>query len=175
VGAGAIITRLGGPARHGRTMDALLVRVFVLSLVIYVLAFLVTTILHEAAHAVVSLAVGGRPVLHHVYVAHTGLEGGKQAVVSAAGPLMSLVQGGVLLAILRYVPATPSAIRLALVWLCIHGLVGFFGYLVTTPFVRNADLGKVAAWLEVPAVGRWAMLAAGLGAVTYIGVWAREH
>ncbi|MEZ4450581.1 MAG: hypothetical protein R3B09_13960 [Nannocystaceae bacterium] len=155
-------------------MTAPYARVFVFALVIYVLTFLVTTILHEVAHAVTSLAVGGRPVLHHVFVAHEGLEGGRQAMVSAAGPLFSLLQGGVLVLILRHISAAPSAARLALLWLCIHGLVNFFGYLVTTPFVPNADLGKVAAWLELPAIARWGVFAAGIGAITGIGLWARE-
>ncbi len=155
-------------------MNAPLARVFIFALVIYVLTFLVTTILHEVAHAVTSLALGGRPVLHHVYVAHEGLEGARQAMVSAAGPLMSLVQGGVLLALLRATSAAPTATRLALVWLCIHGLVNFFGYLVTTPFVPNADLGKIASWLELPMLARWGVFAAGLGAITWIGFWARE-
>lgn len=155
-------------------MTAPFTRIFVFALVIYVLTFLVTTILHEVAHAVTALALGGRPVLHHVYVAHEGLDGAKQALVSAAGPLMSLLQGGILFLILRHGGAAPSAARLVLVWLCIHGLVNFFGYLVTTPFVPNADLGKVASWLELPSIARWGVFAAGIGAITGIGLWARE-
>lgn len=157
-----------------RIMTAPLFRVFLFGLVIYVLAFLVTTILHELAHAVTSLVLGGRPVLHHVFVEHEALAGGRQAAVSAAGPLMSLLQGGILLAVLHHGSLAPSALRLALVWLCIHGLVNFFGYLVTTPFVANADLGKLAAWLELPGIARWGLFAAGIGAITWIGLWARE-
>ena len=149
-------------------------RMVIFSLVIYVLAFLVTTILHELGHAVTSAALGGRPVLHHVYVVHTGLAGMTQAMVSAAGPLLSLVQGLGLMAALRFMTAAPGPLRLFVLWLCLHGLVNFFGYLITTPFVQNADLGKVAAILELPAAGRWALFAVGIAAISWIGMWARE-
>ncbi|MCA9659470.1 MAG: hypothetical protein KC486_14080 [Myxococcales bacterium] len=155
-------------------MHAPLVRAFLFSLVIYVQTFLLTTMLHELAHALTSLALGGRPVLHHVYVAHEGIDGARRAMVSAAGPLMSLAQGLALLAVFRRRPGPATAGRLALLWLCIHGLVNFFGYLVTTPFVPNADLGKVAAWLELPGLARWGIFAAGIAAITWIGLWARE-
>ncbi len=155
-------------------MQELLARPFLFSLVLYVLAFLLTTVLHELGHACASVALGGRPVLHHVSVEHEGREGARQAAVSAAGPLLSLVQGLALLGALQWMPPAATATRLFVLWACIHGLVNFFGYLITTPFVANADLGKVAAWLGLPLAGKFALMAVGLAAVTVIGMWARE-
>ncbi|MCH9680232.1 MAG: hypothetical protein K0V04_02260 [Deltaproteobacteria bacterium] len=149
-------------------------RLFIFSIVIYILAFLVTTVIHELGHALTSSALGGRPILHHVFVEHHGLEGGRRAAVSAAGPLVSLLQGIVLFVVLRYSGSIPTPARLLLLWLCIHGLVNFFGYLITTPFVPQGDLGRVASWLKVPGIGRWMMLVVGLATVTGLGLWARE-
>lgn len=39
-------------------------RLQVLFVVLYLLAFLITSVLHEAAHAVVSALLGGNPVMH---------------------------------------------------------------------------------------------------------------
>jgi hypothetical protein len=148
-------------------------RLFTISSIIYVLAFLLTTVVHEFGHGLVSALLGGEPVVHHVYVEHHGLEGGRRAAVSAAGPLVSLLQGVTLGLLLRVRRRGPSVSRLFALWLCLHGLVNFFGYLITTPFVPNADLGKIASWLGLPAFARWALCAAGLGAVTWIGYWSR--
>lgn len=148
-------------------------RLLIISLIIYVLAFLLTTIVHELGHALVSAALGGDPVLHHVYVEHHDLEGWRRAAVSGAGPLISLIQGAGLWLLLRMRERGPSVARLLLLWLCLHGLINFFGYLITTPFVPNADVGKIAAWLELPAIGRWALCVAGLSAITWIGYWSR--
>ncbi len=155
-------------------MTGPLARVVLFSLVIYVLAFLLTTVLHEVGHALTSYLLGGKPVLHHVFVEHEEIEGGARAIVSAAGPLVSLVQGVVLLGVLRSISAAPSALRLAIIWLCIHGLVNFFGYLITTPFVESADLGKIATYLELPMIVRWGLFGSGITAITVIGLWARE-
>lgn len=57
---------VGEPA-PARTLSASPVMLFV---VIYTLAFIVTTVLHELAHALTSALFGGQPVLHHVYVRH---------------------------------------------------------------------------------------------------------
>ncbi|PRP99995.1 hypothetical protein ENSA5_28100 [Enhygromyxa salina] len=148
-------------------------RLFIFSLVTYVLAFVLTTIAHEFGHGILSAVLGGDPIVHHVYVEHHGLEGGPRAAASAAGPLVSLLQGAALWLVLARSTRGPSVARLLVLWLCLHGLINFFGYLITTPFVPNADIGKIATWLELPALARWALCAIGLGGITWIGYWSR--
>jgi hypothetical protein len=139
---------------------------------IYVLAFLSTTILHELAHALVSAALGGKTVLHHVFVRHEGHHGGRAAAIAAAGPLFSLCQGVLVALVALKLPASSGVappVRLFLFWFSLHGLVNFFGYLLTTPFVADADLGKVAAWLELSSFAKWALFAGGGGAILLLG------
>jgi hypothetical protein len=135
---------------------------------VYALAFLVTTVLHELAHALVSAAQGGRPVLHHSYVRSEGLQGGPLVATAAAGPLFSLAQGILLLPVVPAL-ARRAAWRLFAFWCCVDGFVNFFGYLVTTPFASNADLGKVAAWLALPPLAIWALFAIGIATNGLIG------
>jgi hypothetical protein len=160
--------------RRRRVMFEGPAQVALFSLVIYVLTFLVTTMLHELAHAITSVALGGRPTLHHVFVRHRGLSGGPRALVAGAGPIFSLIQGLACVAALPYAGGEPSAAGLALLWLALHGLVNFFGYLITTPFVPSGDLGKVAAYLGLTSAGRWGLFVAGLLATAWIGEWAAE-
>lgn len=157
---------VGEPA-PARTLSASPVMLFV---VIYTLAFIVTTVLHELAHALTSALFGGQPVLHHVYVRHRLTSGLPAAAAAAAGPLFSAVQGLLILALARAVSRWRPAARLFGLWLCAHGLINFSGYLLTTPFTHSGDLGKVAALLELPAAARWAIF--GVGALGVLAVGA---
>jgi hypothetical protein len=144
------------------------VRPLLLCVHVYVLAFLSTTVLHELAHALVAFVQGGRPVLYHSYVRSEGLQGGELAITAAAGPLFSLLQGALLLPVLPALSRRP-AWRLFAFWFCVDGFVNFFGYLLTTPFVPNADLGKVAAWMALSPPVVWTLFAIGLAANALIG------
>jgi hypothetical protein len=66
------------------------------STMLYVLAFLVTTILHEFAHALVGWLNNSDPVMHHNYVEHLAtaqLSEQQQVSIALAGPVISLFQG----------------------------------------------------------------------------------
>lgn len=74
------------------------------SAVCYMLAFLLTTVLHEFGHAIVGSLLGSSPVLHHNYVEHldrASLPVMHQAWIACAGPLVSLAQGLLLLPVVR--------------------------------------------------------------------------
>lgn len=129
----------------------------------YAVAFLVTQILHEVAHAAMGLVLGRGPILHTAYVdyARDGAVGARVAC-AAAGPLFSAVQGLVLLGVARsaLLRGQPVA-RLFVVWLSFHGLTNFVGYVFSTSFAAGGDLGQIAAWLELPLVASLAATALG--------------
>ncbi|MBL7951236.1 MAG: hypothetical protein JNM62_05905 [Flavobacteriales bacterium] len=118
----------------------------------YVLAFLITTVLHECGHAFVGSWLGSAPVLHHNYVAHFQRETlpvSHQVLIAMAGPLVSLVQGSIMAWFLhrRYGGGIGS---LSGLWLMLLGFGNFLGYLLTGPFFSGGDLGKAEVLLELP-------------------------
>ncbi len=133
---------------------------------LYVIAFLLTTILHELAHALAGLFCSSQPVLHHNYVEHLAtnhLSVQQQVFIALAGPFMSLIQGVV--AGFVYFKSTKQGLKkLFVLWLSILGMFNFFGYLMTGPFFQNGDLGEALALFDTPV---WiqiiiALLGAGL-------------
>lgn len=130
------------------------------SIVIFTIAFLVTALVHEGAHALTARAFGTDPVLHHNYVAHAETESSSAAIaIPASGPLISLLQGIVLLALSRR-RKTKSLYTLTGLWLGLQGYITFLGYVMIGPLVPYGDTGKVFALLGVPGWLQW-ILAAG--------------
>jgi hypothetical protein len=128
----------------------------------YTTAFLVTTLLHELAHALVSKALGGQPVLYNSAVdsRNTHLPASSEVAIALAGPLLSLVQGLVFLAwAWRRRGARDAALwRL---YLGLFGIINFLGYLLIGPFVPYGDIGQVEALWHVPM---WASVALAVAA-----------
>lgn len=133
--------------------------------VLYALAFLVTALLHELAHAVAGLLVGCHPVLHATSVEYVPADAttAQRLATAAAGPLFSLAQGLALLPVVRRVRFRSAAVTLFVSWLCFHGLTNFAGYLFSTPFAPGADLGTIARLLKLPLPAHFALC--GLGFV----------
>lgn len=135
-----------GPARTA------LNRLVINSAVCYVLAFLITTFLHEVGHALVGAWFGSHPVLHHNYVAHLdrdALPVMHQVWIALAGPVVSLLQGSLLLPVVMRRKGG-GLLHLVLLWSMLLGFGNFFGYLMTGPIFSAGDIGKVLLLLDVP-------------------------
>lgn len=121
---------------------------------LYALAFFLTQVLHELGHAVAGALVGSEPVLHTAFVEHLQQVSAQGRLIhSAAGPVVSLVQGLLFLALLRL--GSPPAVKLGLAWMSYHGLINVVGYLFSGAFAPGGDIGKVWMLLELPAAARW--------------------
>jgi len=122
------------------------------SAVIYVIAFLITTIIHELSHAFVGMINDSGPVLHHNFVEHTtiaNLSIPQRVSISLSGPVASLLQG--LLVGLIYLKVQKKTLfQLFLLWFSVLGFTNFFGYLMTGPFFQAGDIGKVYQLLHCP-------------------------
>jgi len=122
------------------------------STVLYVIAFLITTIIHEFSHALAGVINGSDPILYHNFVEHLSsshLSTLQKVSIALAGPISSLIQG--LLAgglFLKFNKKTP--LQLFLLWLAILGFSNFLGYLMTGPLFQAGDIGKVYHLLAVP-------------------------
>jgi hypothetical protein len=122
------------------------------STVLYTLAFLATTILHELGHAVTGMLLGSHPILHHNYVDHRTVEdlsSGQQIAIALAGPVISLVQGlGAGFIFLN--SRRRSLAELFVLWWSVLGFTNFFGYLMTGPVFSAGDIGKAYAIAGTP-------------------------
>ena len=125
--------------------------VFANSVMAFVAAFLLTTLVHESGHFISYLVFNAQPVLHHNYVLADGsdLSVMAKSISAMAGPVISLLQGILFLLIVRN-RQSHSAKDFFYLWLGFLGLINFFGYLMLTPLSGVGDTGKVAQLLHIP-------------------------
>ncbi|MDQ2769842.1 MAG: hypothetical protein M3Y54_05010 [Bacteroidota bacterium] len=137
----------------------------------YTAAFLLTTMLHELGHAVISRLLGGQPVLHNTYVENLNkhLPVGREVAIALAGPLLSLAQGIGFLAWAWHRRGASDA-ALWRLYLGLFGVINFFGYLLIGPLVPYGDIGQVEALWHLPL---WATVSvailAGVGLQWLVG------
>jgi len=140
------------------------------SIILYIIAFLATTIIHEFAHAIVGAINGSEPVLHHNYVdylAISQLSVIKKVSISLAGPLLSLMQG--LLVGWFYLKFKKQILfKLFLLWFSILGVSNFLGYLMTGPIFQAGDIGEIYQLLNIPYVIQIIIAVIGAGILFYI-------
>lgn len=131
------------------------------SAALFTLAFEITKLLHELAHALMARVLDRRPVLFHDHV-DCALDGTvlDRVATSAAGPLWSGLSGLVFAVVATRVRSLPATIRLFVLWLGYHGVVNLVGYLFTTWFAAGGDIGKIARLLQLPTFFQIALTAA---------------
>ncbi|QDA59592.1 hypothetical protein [Hymenobacter jejuensis] len=134
---------------------------------LYTTAFLLTLLLHELGHALMSWALGGAPVLHNSYVDSRtpNMSDRASLLIALAGPVLSLVQG-ILFLLLARGSRSGSSRALFGLYLGVFGVINFLGYVMTSPFVPYGDLGQVMTLLHMPTWG--AVLAAVLAAAVLV-------
>lgn len=114
------------------------------SCLIIVLTGVVTVILHELGHFVPAYFYGLEPELHHNFVFYDDaiVSPTAQAIIAAAGPVVSLILGIVFLFVSKR-KKTKGLFSLLTLWMGLQGLLSFFGYLFIAPFFSYGDTGKV--------------------------------
>lgn len=117
----------------------------------FVLAAMVNSMLHEAAHAVAGLALGLTPTISPFSVSYEP-EGTatQQIITAAAGPLFSLAMGLILLVAARQWGT--GFVRLFFMWLPFMGVMNLVGYCFIAPFAHAGDTGQVLALLAAPSL-----------------------
>jgi hypothetical protein len=127
-------------------------RIAVNSIVLYVIAFLFTTMLHESFHALLGVLFGSHPILHHNYVEHLNKEAVSTAqsiAIALAGPIISMTQG-IIAAIIFFKMKRYNLLQLLVGWVSILGFINFLGYLMTGPIFKVGDIGKAYYMLDTP-------------------------
>lgn len=144
------------------------------STVAYVLAGSVSTTLHEGAHAAVGLAFGHAVTLTS-FSADTvqPMSHGHAAVMTAAGPVFSLLLGVVL--ILTGQNLGRGFGRLFVMWLGFLSAQNFVGYLAITPFGAG-DSGTFVDELDLPGAVAWIFCALGVvGVFTLAWLFVKQE
>ena len=135
-------------------------------------ASMVTTTLHELAHAVVAYALGVRSTLYNYSVdldlTQAQADSSAPAIIGVAGPLFCLGLGTS--AWVAYRRMRGSAAGLPLLYFSVFGIGTFFGNLLSTPFV--GDFSAIAIALQLPMLVRLALGLAGAVAVAMVHFWA---
>ena len=118
---------------------------------VFVTAFALSTLVHEAVHGLVAKAVGEHPVLFHSYVSYPDAAPPPlhRVYIAGSGPMISLLLGVVFLLLLRNHTAV-NFITFFYLWMAVIGAFVFLGYMMLGPFVDYGDTGQVYSALEVP-------------------------
>lgn len=140
------------------------------STVLYVLAFLTSTIFHEFAHGFAGFLNSTDPIVHHNYVEHLSvshLSIQQQVAIALAGPVLSLIQGLVAGGI--FLNSEKRGLKnLFLLWLSVLGFNNYLGYLMTGPVFSAGDVGKVYTILDTPVWIQLLMAVVGAAILLFI-------
>lgn len=113
------------------------------SALLFVIAFLWHTTLHELGHAVTAFLNRASDVaLFHNYASYntTGLTDSSLMLIVAAGPLVSLITG-IVFHLICAIYKERNALFLFLLYMSSFGYLSFGGYLLIAPFFPNGDTG----------------------------------
>jgi len=133
---------------------------------------MVTTILHELAHACVAFILGVRSTLFN-YSADLDLTPAQAAtnlpaLIRIAGPVFCLAFG--MLSFFAFKQARSSRVQIPLLYFSAFGIGTFFGNLMSTAFV--GDFSAVAVALRLAMAARYAIAAVGAFSVAALHFWA---
>lgn len=126
--------------------------VFLNSLILFVIANILVTILHESAHFITAINLDVPDVsLHHNYVQYDGIKTPiiHRIYISAAGPLISLLIG-IFFQVLCNLRSRNDLLFMFENYMSIFGYIGFFGYLMVAPFFADGDTGYIFQALSFP-------------------------
>ena len=112
-------------------------------------AFLLTILLHELAHYLMSLGLGYESTLYHnMVLSKTNDIKSHDIMIAGIAPLFSLLQGILAYQLAKKMKTSPQS--LFVLWFGLAGIITFFGYLMIAPLIPIGDTGKVFLLLNVP-------------------------
>ena len=122
------------------------------SSMLFIIASILETIMHESGHFIAAILLGAKDVTLY----HNAVSGGESGiplwaviVIKAAGPLASLCVG-IGFHLLSAMRKSRDQMFLFFVYLSIFGYVGLFGYLMTSPLFTGGDTGFICIALGFP-------------------------
>ena len=141
---------------------------FLRPIVWFAAASMLTTILHEFAHALTAYVLGVPSTLYN-YAADVDLTSAsahQHAVIGAVGPAFCLAWGALGWFALR---RAPGSAELPLLYVSVFGIGTFFGNLMSAAFV--GDFSTAAVALGLPIGARYAISIVGLVSAAALHFW----
>ncbi len=142
------------------------------SSVAFALALVLTLTIHEFGHALASLILGFRPVIHAFSVDTNVATNQQHIITQLTGPIISLVVG---LFFLSITSAKNSFLRLTLLWMGLLGIQQFAGYLITALFTTVGDIGNALHRLNAPLMVKLLIFAIGWVITFFVGRFATQR
>jgi len=129
-------------------------RVYIIinSTILFIMALLLTTILHELAHAIIGYVNQSNPVIHHNFVQHFTtfhLTKPQEYAIAISGPRMGLIQGVIAGFVYLFVMKR-NTFKLFLLWFSALGFYNFLSYLFVGPMLQTSAIGKAFLAMETP-------------------------
>jgi hypothetical protein len=125
-------------------------------------AQLLTAALHEAGHGIAAHLLGFSPHIYAFYEDNPAGTAAQTLTILAAGPVASLLLGGVFWLWYRRSKPRYSFGRLLLLWLALLGVMTFVNYLIVTPWLSAGDTAQFADVLGWSTTTRYGMAAIGV-------------
>lgn len=122
------------------------------SSLLFIVASLLETILHEFGHLLAALVAGGHElVMFHNSVTFSmdGLTADNMIFIKAAGPNLSLLSG-LIFHYICYNYSSRNMFFLFSLYMSVFGYVGCLGYLMVAPFFVYGDIGYIFYLLNIP-------------------------
>ncbi|MDW3652804.1 MAG: hypothetical protein R8P61_37340 [Bacteroidia bacterium] len=139
-------------------------RLIILNLIsILVVAFGLTTFLHEFAHAIAAKLGDVNPTLFHTYVSfdNSTTPLSHELFILSSGPLVSFFQAILFFSLLRK-KSKIDLIGCFYLWMEIIGMLVFLGYIMMGPFIPYGDTGKIYSLLATPTYVSFSLAALAL-------------
>lgn len=147
--------------------SAHLLKLLLNSAVAFAIADTAMITVHEFGHALAGIAIGLHPIVYPGQVLNAAHATATQQVIQlVAGPLVSLVTG---LTILALVPAARGFAQLLLLWFGALSVQEFTGYLMTGPFLQIGDIGSALQLFTAPRWVYWLLFVVGVFGTLLLG------
>lgn len=147
------------------------------STLLFVIAFLWQTTLHELAHFITATLLHAKDVkLYHNYANYdsTSLSDKSLLIIAAAGPMFSLFIG-FLFNLFCAAYKKRNSLFLFSLYMSSFGYICFGGYLLIAPFFENGDTGFVFKQLGFPIWSIYGIAALGFGFILFIGKFIGKY
>jgi hypothetical protein len=135
------------PQQRGAKKDNNNRSLLINSTVAFALAALVMILIHEFGHALAAISFGLHPVVRPFSVDYDAATNVQNIIIALAGPLVSLVSGVLILAMVR---VNRGFWGLFWLWLGLLSVQEFSGYLITAPFGGAGDISSALHLLNAP-------------------------
>ena len=151
-------------------MNSSFKNILINSTLLFIIASMLEMTLHECGHFMAGAIVGAKNlVLYHNYVSYNSevLSMKRSIFISGAGPIVSLIIG-IVFQIICSLRKNKDLFFLFCLYMSVFGHIGFWGYIMISPFFSYGDTGYIFASLGFSSWLVWIIAFSGAVALFFI-------